>query len=101
MDEFPVGNEVGEDAVEEGAPSGSARDNCEPSQSGVGRLLQQRTISRYRVVARQVCIVAYARHVDSSFSAQSRGHTYLKFSSISLKRRNCCLILAFSFARFR
>lgn len=39
VEEFAAGNEVGEDAVEEGAPSGSARDNCEPSQSGVGRLL--------------------------------------------------------------
>lgn len=51
VDELPIGNEVGEDAVDEGAPSGSARDNCEPSQSVVGKLLQQRMFSRYGVVA--------------------------------------------------
>lgn len=39
VDELPIGNEVGEDAVDDGAPSGSARDNCEPSQSVVGKLL--------------------------------------------------------------
>lgn len=53
---------------------------------------QAATRTRYRVTARN----KHRKRIVYRWE-----YTYLKFSSISLNRRNCCLILAFSFARFR